>query len=530
MDEQLLKIEKNRKIIEEICLGAFLKNLTSFREYKVSVDDFIYEKTVFYFSLGRAMSEKYTELDENTVLSFVKNNDDTLMEYNRFGGWEYIKEIMELANVNNTDAYIDNLAKNNLLMNLRYKGFNVADDIIIDGRKINLLELFNDYTAKDIEVFYEGLLSRCSVESISQQVKIENLIITDEIKEKLKEHENAGVPFDIMFSYSESELGISDDDSRKDIYSLPLLSGAVNGLHNGSGNTMILAHSGQGKSTITFFNFLLPMIYRGETCLIISNEQSVEYFRTMLYSFISANVFKNYNLTRKKITNGDFTKEEEDLISKISDFLINRGFRENLKFITMEQFSVDEIMRISKPLIAHEGVSTILIDTMKAEDSSSSNYVGVMTEAVKKLDSFGNKYQVKIIMTQQLQSGTEMQNAYLTASEISECKAVKTVSDILLLMRTVVNDLELDERNKDFFLKPYKRKKGMDGKWRKQYINFTEDEIKNNKYRLIFVNKNRHGETGDVLLVKFDSFIGKFTEVGLCSYVSRKSFSQGRRY
>ena len=29
MDEQLMKIEENRGMIESICLGAFLKNLTS---------------------------------------------------------------------------------------------------------------------------------------------------------------------------------------------------------------------------------------------------------------------------------------------------------------------------------------------------------------------------------------------------------------------------------------------------------------------------------------------------------------------
>ena len=74
MDEQLMKIEENRGMIESICLGAFLKNLTSYKEYPLSTDDFMYDKTIFFFSLGKALSERYTELDEHTVLSFVKNN------------------------------------------------------------------------------------------------------------------------------------------------------------------------------------------------------------------------------------------------------------------------------------------------------------------------------------------------------------------------------------------------------------------------------------------------------------------------
>ena len=69
----------------------------------------MYDKTIFFFSLGKALSERYTELDEHTVLSFVKNNKKTLEEYERYGGWESIKNVMALANVKNTDAYVDDL-------------------------------------------------------------------------------------------------------------------------------------------------------------------------------------------------------------------------------------------------------------------------------------------------------------------------------------------------------------------------------------------------------------------------------------
>ena len=530
MDNQIEKITQNRGLIESICLGAFLKKLTSYKEYKVSVDDFIYEKTIFFFSLGKAMSERYTELDEHTVLSFVQNNKKTLKEYEEYGGWESIKKVMELANVNNTPAYVDDLAKNNLLLNLRDIGFNITEDIYIDGKRINAFDdLFDTYTAKEVEQFYEGLLSKSSVESISQQVTMENVIFTKEDREKLKEREYAGTPYDIMFSYTEKEIGVSNDDSEKFIYSLPMLSSITNGLHNGNGNTQILAHSNVGKSSITFFNFILPLIYRGESVIIVLNEQDRIYFSTMLYSFIASNIFKYYNLTRKKITNGDFNEKEEQLMEDISQFLIRRGFEDNLKFITMEDFNVDEVMRICKPLICHQGFSAILIDTLKAQDSSANNYVGAMTEAVKRLDSYGNKYKVKILLTQQLTSATEMQNAYLTSAEISECKAVKTVSDVLLLMRKVVNNLELDSSNKDYFLRPYKLQKTELGKWRKRYISFTDEEIKNNFYRLVFVNKNRWGQADDVILLRFDGLSGRFIEIGQCEFVSRKTFGNNFR-
>lgn len=528
MKNQIDILLKNREMLEKVCLGAFLKNLSFYREYKVSIKDFGYEDIVFFFSLGRAMSEKYQELDESTVLSFVSNSKKTLKEYERFGGWETVKEVMGLSNVNNIDAYIDELAKNNLLMNLAENGFNVTGEILYNGKTIDLQERFNDMSARQVELFYEGLLSKSSVESICESVKWENIILTKEDREKLKEGEHAGVPYDIMFSYTEKEVGLSNDETEKFIYSLPTLSRITNGLHNGGGNTQILAHSNVGKSSITFFNFLLPLIFRGERAVCVLNEQDRLYFSCMLYSFIASNVFKYYKLTRQKIKNGSFTEDEEKLMDKINDFLLRRGFFDNLEFVVMEEFNVDEIMRICKPKICHQGVTAILIDTFKAEDSSANNYTGMMTEAVKKLDAYGNKLQVKILLTQQLTSGTEMQNAYLTSSEISECKSVKTVSDILFLMRKVVNELELDKDNKEYFLKPYKLINEM-GKWKKRYITFSDDEIKNNYYRLIFVNKNRHGTADDIILVRFDGLTGRFIEIGQCERCSRRTFTQGKR-
>ena len=51
---------------------------------------------------------------------------------------------MELANINNMDAYVDDLAKNNLLINLREKGFNITGEITMDnGKKIRPFDDFN---------------------------------------------------------------------------------------------------------------------------------------------------------------------------------------------------------------------------------------------------------------------------------------------------------------------------------------------------------------------------------------------------
>ena len=56
------------------------------------------------------------------------------------------------------------------------------------------------------------------------------------------------------------------------------------------------------------------------------------------------------------------------------------------------------------------------------------------------------------MLTMQLTPGNEGAKAYLTASDLMECKSVKIVSDCLFMMRSVVKELELDPSNKKYYL------------------------------------------------------------------------------
>ena len=64
--------------------------------------------------------------------------------------------------------------------------------------------------------------------------------------------------------------------------------------------------------------------------------------------------------TISKEPNGDFNEEEEELIKKISEFLKRRNFDEMLLFYSLEEFDIDEIIRISKGLISHQGANCFL--------------------------------------------------------------------------------------------------------------------------------------------------------------------------
>lgn len=526
MQEQYSKIISNRPMIETMVLGTMLKSMTLYGEYKISENDFIYDKTKFYFSLGKAMSKNHRELDQASVLEFVNSNKEFKECYEEHGGWKSIKNLIEYGNENNIRAYIDNLAKNNLLISLSERGFNVTRKMKHNGLEFNPYEeLFPNMNCREVEEFYEGLISSCSVGSINNNVKVESLVLRAKDRERLKNKVEAGTPYDIMFSYTEKEIGIGDSEEIRYIYSLPTLSSATKGLGNGDGISILAGFSGIGKSTILYLNFVLPMIYRGERIVVFSNEQKSTPFKVLLTSFIAANIFRNYQLNRGKITDGDYTEDEEIILEKIEKFLDKRDFEDSLKFIHMEEFDVQEIMRISKGMITHEGFSGIFIDTFKSEDSSDAQYTGKVVENAKALDVFGNKYNIKVILSMQLMPSNEMKNAYLTASDISEAKAVKTVSDLLFLMRKVVPELELDETNKKFFLKPYRlRYNPLMKKWEREQISFNEEDLQKD-YRLIFLNKSRRGDDDLVVLVKFNGKNGRFEEIGKCAHVHRGQLS-----
>ncbi|MDM9959272.1 DnaB-like helicase C-terminal domain-containing protein [Clostridioides difficile] len=518
------KIIKDRGIVETLVLGTMLKSLTLFSEYKISENDFIIDKVKFFFSLGRTMSKTHSELDEASVAKFVSSNK-LKSEYEKYGGWNSLSSAMEYGKETNISAYIDDLAKNNLLIALDKRGFNITKEMDHNELKFIPFELFQSMSCREVEEFYEGLISSCSVNSIKNNMKVENLLLTKEDREKLKEKTEAGTPYNIMFEYNEKEIGLSDNEELKYIYSLPVLSNRTNGLGKGGGINIISGFSGIGKTTLLFFNYILSMIYQGEKVVIFANEQKSQYFKSMLVSFIAYNIFNYHDLDRNKIDNGDFTDFEEELMEKIEAFLKNRGFEESLKFIYMEEFGIYEILRKSKELVAHEGFTVIAVDTFKSENSSDTNYTGRLIENSKLLDNFGNKYNVITLLSMQLVTAQENKSSYLSASDLAEAKAVKNVCGLLMLMRKVVNDLELDSTNKKFFLKPYRLKYNKLKKTtEREYIQFDIKDLQK-EYRLLFLNKSRRGQDGDVILLRFYGKTGRFEEIGRCEKVYRGQLS-----
>lgn len=519
-------ITKNRKQIESLVLGGFLSNLDFYGTYnKISDKDFRIEEIKFFFNIAKTISKKYKELDEFSIMELISGNKESKIKYEKYGGWDAIEEYIDNSNPNNIDAYIDNLAKNNYLLYLDEKGIDLVEEIEIEGTMISPLDLFSTWTCAEVGAFYEGIVAKGEVQSINKKYKRESLLFSDEEIINLQDKVEAGTPYNVIFEYTDKEIGMGDSEEPRYIYGLPLTSNKTSGMGKGGGVSFIAGYSGIGKSTLTFIDIILPLIYQGEKIVMFSNEQGSLYFKTILYSFVAYNVFGYKNLRRSDIVNGEFDAESLEIMKKVKKFLQDREYDELLTFYELEDFDISEILKVATSLVTHEGYTGILVDTFKSEDMADAQYVGKILENAKQIDKFGNKYKILTFLTMQLTPATTDKNAYLTVGELSECKAIVTVADLLFLVRRVINDLELDEKNKKYYLNPYRLKYNeVTEEYEREYIQFDEEDLKKD-YRLVFLTKSRRGGDGMIILLRFNGTTGWFKEIGYVSHVYRGPLS-----
>lgn len=498
--EELLK---GRELIEGLVIGCLYKSPTLFTEYQSIVSsDFLTEDAQFYYGLGKQMSERYTDFDQATIELFINDNEIIKEGYKVRGGFNSIQEITKMVNVNAFEDYLDNLAKANLILKFYDEGIDVTKEIVIEGRKIKPLQLFKKMTAAEVKNFYEARINAINVSNIKQDVIIEDLMIDDDFIEDCKSGENLGASYATVLNWINEETG-----EEEFISGLPIMSYLTGGIHK-SEVTLLGGYSGLGKSSITFTNILLPLVNQGNKCCIISNEQKSKAFKQLLLAYVCAAVFKNYKITRRKIQTWSFTDEELVTVNKAVNF-INIQFAGKLKFIKIFDYNIETVGSFIKKLAIQDGFSYFMYDTFKAEDMAGSSVHGQMVEDSKYLFQIASKFDISVIITQQLALHTEGSVSWLNASVLSSSKAVKEVVSELYLMRRVYNDIELDPKSK-YYLNPHKLVKGADGKWTKEALELDKDK----QYRLLFLDKTRNGEDSKCLILKFDGQYGIWHELG----------------
>ena len=208
------------------------------------------EDGIFYYSLGKQLYKQgFKAFDNVSVYTFLEDKPTVKKHFDKLGGYKTVEELRSLVDVENTDAYFDQIAKMNTLMMLHDKGFNVLSNVK------KLMKMTN----QEVYDYYDYLLNSISLNTGHDSV-IEDLVIDQAYIDKCDAGEEMGLNYGKVCH---------------------ILNYLTMGLPLGE-MTMLGGFSGVGKSSMVFECIVLPLVEQGVKVAIISNEQRIHSFQQLL--------------------------------------------------------------------------------------------------------------------------------------------------------------------------------------------------------------------------------------------------------
>ena len=458
----------------------------------------------------------YKSFDHVSIYTFLETKPNVKKHFDELGGYSSVDELRNLVNVENTDAYYDNIVKMNFLLSLHDKGFNVLQNI----------SKFKEMTSQQVYDWYDYMLNNIGIKN-NQDMQIESLEIDDSFLEECDKGEAMGI------SYGKK---------------CPILNNMTLGVPLGD-MYMFGGHSGVGKSSFVFGNMIIPMTEEGKKCAVISNEQRSKDFKYLLLVHILTQELDYWGLTRKKIKQGKFNEEQWEMLKKAKQ--ISKEKYADIKFIKLFDNNMNRVKQVIKKL-SKVGYQVFMFDTMKSDDeiddlvdftqpkSIYENAKFCIKNGIKivigtkglsddeideamwqqllihsrKLFQIASKENIALICTYQLALHT-LNRRYLDASCLSNAKQIKEVFSEMVYAREIWQDEMKDER---YDVKPYQLVKDDSGKYTnaKKPIDLDADK----KYMIIFLDKTRNDEDKKQILYSFNGRFNLWKEIGFCSVIN----------
>lgn len=478
LNKTLDKINKDREKTEAawvFCLWSEPDLFEDYRNVNEGKDKTLRNKdAIWYFNLGKALYKNgYRNFDAITLDSFLRDKPTVKKQYEEYGGWQTISELMGLINNKNTDGYFEEICKMNSLSTIATKYDEIFDDI----------DRFKNATNDDIYNTFDLLNNMVSTAS---NEKVEDLVITDGFLQGLVDGENMG------FNYGKYA---------------PLLNyitlGATPGLY------MLGGHSGTGKSSFVYGNMLMSLHYAGVSTAIISNEMGIETYKVLLLEHILTQDLDYWGLTRKQIRMGKWDKEQTKMINKAKQ--ISEEKYSDIKFVRLFNNSTAKITKYLRRLKAG-GVGVVLLDTFKVDDSADLNaqiWASLLMDS-RRLDNQCRKLDICCITTYQLALHT-LNQRYLDSTCLSNAKQIKEVYENIVFFRPIWDDEFKDEK---YDIHPWKY--NIDNKKIKEEIELDRDK----KYLLAFVDKTRSDEDKTVLVYEWLAHFNVWKELGFARVIN----------
>lgn len=464
---------EGRSIVEGNMVACLWKDPSLYDNFDLEIADFLTTDGELYYILGKNMREMgYKQFDIITVTTHLKDKPIIQEKIN----FNAINSIRDLVDLDNIDAYYDELVKYNILVRLNLRGFDVVKN----------LDRFKNTTSEGVYAWFEKELNKIF---IKKQLGVEPVELTEDFDDFLAECDRG------------SNLGIQFGTA------MPILNQIFAGLHKK--NVLLhTAHSGVGKTSSCLTMYILPLLAQGKNVCVMANEQGEKEWRSLLLPTIVSNILGYKNFNRNRMQYGGFTDEEWMMLREAQEWLLNCGG--SLKFVDLPDYSIPTIKKVIGKH-ANEGYDVFIYDTAKPEDETSERAWAVFTENSKELFQIAKKHDIVMIATAQLSISTLSQR-FVNATCLAKSKAIKEVAGQVVMIRNLWKD-EYTGENKD--VEVYRRKMNSQGELTKTREFITLDKDK--EYAVLFIDKNRFGKDGIQLLLEKDLGTNVWKEVGICS-------------
>lgn len=460
---------------------------------QLALDDFSNNIWKVYFQIiyDLILLEKKNVIDDITIGLYLEKHPKLSKKYSEYGGYQTIRSALEYIKVENFYGYVTELKKWKSILRLCQKGFPVGDRL-------------SEYTDMTIEEIYDDF-----------EIHLNNIFVT--VNDGVKSYnvfENMADFVDSLEEQSESNFPFYNFDRLTEMTGGFNLNGNIYGLGSSSGC---------GKSTMAF-NLLIPTaIKTNEKTVFFINEEDEKKFKKDLLIWVANNIFvgkvdkyrKFEHIHKYEIRDGNFSKETKELLVDCAKWIEEKKDKRILTIIPLEHYSAKIVIKLIKKYSTAHGVRIFVLDTLKESFDANTNeiYKSMMRDMVDLYDVVKpSSKNVGLFVTYQLGKGS-LKMRHLTNNEIGQAKSILDVMSVNIMMRRPYDD-EYDEGSKQ--LDCYYIPKGASKATKIQY-----KLKKENKPMILFVTKNRFGET-DVKQIIAECDLG----VNICKDVAYTNVPQ----
>ena len=125
--------------IEANVIGCMVSDMLLAEDTNIDSSKFLTKDARLIFGIIKTLREKRCSVfDEVSVLTYVP--EDIKEKLDDCGGVQAVKNIADCVNIRNYDAYLDNLLKSNIILDMHTFGFNLLDPIEYEGKTIKPLK------------------------------------------------------------------------------------------------------------------------------------------------------------------------------------------------------------------------------------------------------------------------------------------------------------------------------------------------------------------------------------------------------